>query len=98
MPKALKKDEEKKGAITEEYRSDESNDEALTSSQVASAASQNWISNHPTIINEKLCPCINYWIALTTPNGPAANPIVIPRALLECGVMSVAQHAGECSF
>jgi len=88
----------KKGATTEEYKSDESNDEALTSSQVASTASQNWISNHPTIINEKLCPCINYWIALTTPNGAAANPIVIHRALLECGVETVAQQVCECSF
>ena len=32
MPRALKKDKEKKGATTEEYKSDESNDEALTSS------------------------------------------------------------------
>ena len=93
-----KKRRGKKGATTEEYKSDESNEEAMISSQVASAASQNWISNHPTIINEKLCPCINYWIALTTPNGAAANPIVIHRALLECGVETVAQQVCECSF
>ena len=87
-----KKSRGKKAATVEEYESDESNDEALTSSQVASTASQNWIADYPTIVNEKLCPCINYWIALTTPNGAPANPLVIHRALLECDVETVAQQ------
>ena len=88
----------KKGATAEEYASDENNDEVLTSSQAASAASQDWISEHQTIINGKLCPSINYWIALTTPNGAPANPIVIHRALLECGVETMAQQVCECLF
>ena len=46
----------KKAATVEEYESEESNDETLTSSQVASTASQNWIADYPTIVNEKLCP------------------------------------------
>lgn len=93
-----KKSRGKKGAIVEEFVSDDSNDEALTSSQAASAASQDWIASHPTVINDKLCPSINYWIALTTPNGAPANPIVVHRALLECGVETVAQQVRECLF
>ena len=34
----------------------------------------------------KLCPCVYYWIALTTPNGAPCSPLVIHRALLECSV------------
>ena len=86
MRKVPKKSRGKKAATVEEYESDESNDEALISSQVASTASQNWIADYPTIVNEKLCPCINYWIALTTPNGAPANPLVIHRVLLEFDV------------
>ena len=86
----------KKGTAVEECENDGCNDEEMTSSQVASAASQDWISEHPTIINNKLCPSINYWIALTTPNGAPANPIVIHRALLEYGVETVAQQV--CLF
>ena len=37
-----------------------SKDEALTSSQVASKASQNWIADYLTIIDDKLFPWINY--------------------------------------
>ncbi|CAH3023600.1 unnamed protein product, partial [Porites evermanni] len=87
-----KKSRGKRAATVEEHESDESNDETLTSSQVASTASQNWIADYPTIVNEKLGPCINYWIALTTPNGAPANPLVIHRALLECDVETVAQQ------
>ena len=75
----------KKKRNEEEDDSDESDGNSLTSSQVASAVSEEWISNYPGVINEKLCPSINYWIALTTTNGAPANPLII-RALLECGV------------
>ena len=87
-----------KGTAVEECERDGSNDEEMTSSQVASAASQDWISEHPTIINEKLCPSINFSIALTTPNGAPANPIVIHRELFECGVETVEQQVCECLF
>ena len=71
--------------------SDESDGNLLTSSQVASAVSEEWISNYPSVINEKLCPSINHWIALTTTNGAPANPL-IKRALLECGVETETQQ------
>ena len=45
------------------------------------------------VLNEdKLRPSINYWIALTTPNGAPANPLIIHHALLECGVEMEAQQ------
>ena len=67
----------------------ESDSEHFTS-QVSSSSSQSWISSHPALVNKKPLPAINYWIALSTPNGTPANPITIHRALLECGVHAVA--------
>ena len=72
--------------------SDENVDEVLTPSQAASSATQEWISNHPTVINDKLRPSVEYWIALTTPNGAPANPITIHRALLDCDMDTTAKH------
>lgn len=72
--------------------SDDSNDELITSSQVASTTSQAWLSNHSAVVDEKLRPTINYWVALTTPNGAPANPIYIHRALLDCDVETVANQ------
>ena len=46
--------------------SDKSNDETVTSSQVASTTSQEWIAEHSSIVDKKLCPAVVYWIALTT--------------------------------
>ena len=74
----------KKQASAPDPQSDDSNDEVVTPSQVASNASPVWLSNHSTVVDEKLRPTINYWIALTTPNGAPANPIFIHRALLDC--------------
>ena len=82
----------KKKENEEEDGSDESDDNSLTSSQVAGAVSEEWISNYPSVTDEKLCPSINYWIALTTPNGAPANPLIIHRALLECGVETETQQ------
>lgn len=87
-----KKSRGKKGANIEDEESDDSNDDILTSSQVASTTSHDWISNYPTVINEKLCPSLNYWIALTTPNGAPANPVTIHRALLEGDVETMANQ------
>ena len=64
----------------------DSNGEEISTSQVASSASQEWLLNHQTVVDDKLRPTINYWIALTTPNGAPANPIQIHRALLDKGV------------
>ena len=75
--------------------SDENVDEVLTPSQAASSATQEWISNHPTVINGKLRPSVEYWIALTTPNGAPANPITIHRALLDCDVDTTAKQVHQ---
>ena len=75
---------------------DESTNDVLTSSQVASTTSQDWLSNYPTVVNEKLYPTLNYWIALTTPNSAPANSIHSHRALLECGVETMANQEHNC--
>ncbi|KAL9954645.1 hypothetical protein ACROYT_G042210 [Oculina patagonica] len=80
----------KKQPSAVEPESDDNNEELLTSSQVASNASQEWLSNHSTVVDEKLRPTINYWIALTSPNGAPVNPIHIHRALLDCDVETTA--------
>ena len=85
----------KKKANRDEEESEESNDEDITSSQVASTTSQEWLSNHPTVIDEKLRSSLNYWIALTTPNGAPANPLIIHRVLLDCGVETIAKQVHQ---
>lgn len=75
--------------------SDENVEEVLTPSQAASSATQEWISNHPTVINDKLRPSVEYWIALTTPNGAPANPITVHRALLDCSVDTTAKQVNQ---
>ena len=72
--------------------SDESNDETVTSSQVASKTSQEWIAEHHSIVDKKLCPAVVYWIALTPPNGAPADPLTVHRALHECGVETPAHQ------
>ena len=75
--------------------SDENVDEVTDPIQAASSATQEWISNHPTVINDKLRPSVEYWISLTTPNGAPANPITIHRSLLDCDVDTTAQHVHQ---
>ncbi|KAL9960427.1 hypothetical protein ACROYT_G033882 [Oculina patagonica] len=82
----------KKQPSAVEPESDDNNEELLTSSQVASNASQEWLSNHSTVVDEKLRPTINYWIALTSPNGAPVNPIHIHRELLDCDVETTANQ------
>ena len=84
-----------KKSCAEDPESDDNNDEVVTSSQVASNTSQAWLSNHSTVVDEKLRPTINYWIALTTPNGAPANPIFIHRALLDCDVETMANQVHQ---
>ena len=72
-----------------EDNGEESDSEHFTT-QLSSSSSQSWISSHSALVNKKLLPAINYWIALNTPNGAPANPITIHRALLECGVHAIA--------
>lgn len=80
----------KKGA--ENADNADSEDDCISPSQVSSNSSQTWLSEHPSIVNKKLRPCISYWIAITTPNGAPANPIIVHRALLECGVETIANQ------
>lgn len=86
------KNKGKKQASAPDPESDDSNEEVVTSSQVASNTSPVWLSNHSTVVDEKLRPTINYWIAVTTPNGARANPIFILRALLDCDVETMANQ------
>ena len=88
---SLKKQTKKKKADEEDEDSDD-NEHIPDSSQLASSTSQGWVTSHPTIVNQKLCPSRNYWIALTTPNGAPCNPLVIHRALLECRVDVIANQ------
>lgn len=67
----------------ENEESDECEDSC---SQTPSQVSEEWIDGHPSLVNKLLCPAITYWLALTTPNGAPANPIVVHRTLLKCGV------------
>ena len=61
----------------------------IKSSQVAATSSSVWIWEHRSVVDRKMCPAISYWIALTTPNGAPANPLIVHRALLECGMERV---------
>ena len=79
----------KKNQKNLEDNGEESDSEHFTTQQ-SSSSSQSWISSHPALVNKKLLPAINYWIALNTPNGAPTNPITIHRALLECGVLAIA--------
>ena len=71
---------------------DSGDEEISTQSQGDKNTNEWWIADHPTLAKHKLCPCISYWIALSTPNGAPANPLVIHRALLECGVEAIANQ------
>ena len=70
----------------EEHEESDDAEEGADVSQLAGSSSQEWSKNHASIINEKMCPGVNYWIALTTPNGAPTSPLAIHRALLECSV------------
>ena len=93
--KGRKKSRGRKAANKDGEDSNDSGDEELTPSQAASSATHKWISNHPTVINDKLRPSVEYWIALTTPNGAPANPITIRRALLDCEVDTTAKQVHQ---
>ncbi|XP_044181754.1 uncharacterized protein LOC114956987, partial [Acropora millepora] len=92
---SLKKQTKKKKADEDFDEESDDNEQMSDSSQVASSSSQEWITNHPTIVNQKLCPSVTYWIALTTPNGAPCSPILIHRALLKCSVDVLANQVGK---
>ena len=89
---SLKKQTTKKKSDEAVDEESDDNEQLPDSSQVASSTSQEWVTNHPTIVNQKLCPSVTYWIALTTPNDAPCSPILIHRALLECSVHAVANQ------
>ena len=94
---SLKK-QTKKIKADEDDEESEDNEQLRDSSQEASSTSQGWVTNHPTILNQKLCPSMTYWIALTTPNSAPCSPILIHRALLECSVDVVANQVRKTLF
>lgn len=81
---SLKKKGSKKNANDEEE--DEESDDPEQLVECSQIASQEWVDSHPTIVKQKLCPSVSYWIALTTPNGAPSSARIIHRALLECSV------------
>ena len=70
----------------EEHEDSDDAEEGKEVSQLGGLSSQNWLANHVSIINEKMCPSVSYWVALTTPNGAPTSLLAIHRALLECRV------------
>ena len=80
---AISTHEKKKGSINQESEDSEEDQEP---SPVPNMFSQQWLDGDPTVINKSLWPAITYWLALTTPNGAPVNPLVVHRALLECGM------------
>ena len=70
----------------QDHEDSDDTEECEEVSQLADSASQNWLANHASIINEKMCPIVSYWIALPTPNGAPTSPLAVHRALLECRV------------
>ena len=72
---------------------DESGDDgAMKGSQAISNTTTTWVSENKLLVDKKLRPGISYWIAMTTPNGAPANPLIVQRALLECGVEATANQ------
>ena len=57
----------KKKASAPEPEGDDSSNDEVSTSQVASNTSPVWFADNATVVDEKLSPAINYWIALTTP-------------------------------
>ena len=83
---AISTQERKKGSINHESDVDSDEHDEINSSPLPSTSSQRWIDGRPEIVNKSLCPTILYWLALTTPNGAPASPLVVHRKLLKCGV------------
>ncbi|XP_074625640.1 uncharacterized protein LOC141883884, partial [Acropora palmata] len=80
------RNKEAKKKPIEDHKDSDDIEECDEDSQLAGSSSQDWLANHASIINEKMCPSVSYWIALTTPNGAPTSPLAIHRALLECRV------------
>ena len=70
----------------EDHEDSDDTEECEEVSQLADSSRQDCLANHASIINEKMCPIVSYWIALTTPNGAPTSPLAVHRALLECRV------------
>ena len=97
----LKKQRGKRNPNEEHEDSDDA-EECEEVIQLGGSSSQDWLANHASIINEKMCLSVSYWIALTTPNGASTSPLAIHRALLECRVNvftnQVRKRKGEYSY
>ena len=70
----------------EDYEDSDDTEECEEVSQLAGSSSQDWLANHTSIINKKMCRIVSYCFALTTPNCAPTSPLAIHRTLLECCV------------
>ena len=91
MPKAKQK-------VNEDNEEESNESDEDFPSQIPSTTTQQWIDGNPALVNMSLCPAITYWLALTTPNGAPASPIVVHRTLLKCGVSVTANKVRIQSF
>ena len=87
---AISTQEKKNGNINEE--SGDSDVEDNEPSPSPSTFSEQLLDGNPTRVNKSLWPAITYWLALTTRNGAPTNPLVVHRALLECGMAVTANQ------
>ena len=70
----------------EDHEDSDDTEECEEVSQLAVSSSQDWLANYASIINEKMCPIVSFWIELTTPNSAPINLLTIHRALVVCRV------------
>ena len=89
---AISTHEKKKGNVQEES---EEGEEEPEPSPVPSTSSEQWLDGSRTRVNKLLWPSLTYWIALTSPNGAPANPLVVHRTLLECGMGVTAKQVWD---
>ena len=89
---AISTHEKKKGNVQEES---EESEEEPEPSPVPSTSSEQWLDGSRTRVNKLLWPSLTYWIALTSPNGAPANPLVVHRTLLECGMGVTAKQVWD---
>ena len=72
------------------YSDSDENEESLQSS--APPASY---EAHSVVKKKNLRAVIWYWLALTKPNGVPANPLLVLRSLIECGVEADARQVSS---
>ena len=82
---AISTQEKSKASVNEDDDESDDSDEA-TSIQIPTFSSEQLIDGNPAIVKKSLYPAITYWLALTTPSGAPASPIIVHRMLLTPGL------------